>query len=95
MQGRSTIGTQVKLTIDNTARALTLPTSGIKPQAALLSVTAANVRWRTDGTAPKADEGVLLAANGTLELHSASDVDNFQAIRTGSTSAVLDVTYYV
>lgn len=95
MEGRSPIGKQVKLAVADSAVSLTLPTSGILPRAAEVTIGAASVRWLATGDTPKADEGMLAAANTTITLNTYRECANFKAIRTGSTSAQADITYYV
>lgn len=51
----------------------------------------AEVRYRMDGTAPTATEGILLEVGEIVTLVGAGDLSRFKAIRTGATSAVLKV----
>lgn len=54
----------------------------------------AQIRIRDDGTNPASDEGHLVGVGDTIVLNSAAQIANFKAIRTGSTSGVLKVTYF-
>ena len=53
----------------------------------------AEIRYTHDGTAPTSSVGTLLEVGDVLTLHTREDVLNFKAIRTGSSSGVLDGTY--
>lgn len=58
-----------------------------------LTLETAQIRVRKDGTDPTSDEGHLVEVGDTIVLNSAADLATFKAIRTGSTSGVLKVTY--
>ena len=60
---------------------------------AVMTLETAQVRYRYDGTNPTSSEGHLLEIGETLVLEGAANIDRFRAIRTGSTSGVLKVTY--
>jgi hypothetical protein len=53
----------------------------------------AQVRYRYDGTAPTSSVGTLLEIGDVLVIRGLDVILKFQAIRTGSTSGVLDCTY--
>jgi len=53
----------------------------------------AQIRYRKDGTAPTSSVGEILNPFDRLTLNSLNDIDNFRAIRTGSTSATLRVHF--
>jgi hypothetical protein len=59
---------------------------------ALIRVSTANIRWRGDGTAPDATTGQPQYVDEEFRLVGA--LEKYKFIRTGSTSAVLDVSYY-
>lgn len=83
-----------------TATALTFPTTTgmINPTHAIICVGSAGaIRWRADGTAPTASQGLLVAAGGTItfmdgHLNYRSLLQNFKAIATG-VDTTLDVTW--
>lgn len=58
-----------------------------------MTLETAQIRVRKDGTNPTAGEGHLVEVGDTITLKSAADLATFKAIRTGSTSGVLKVTY--
>ncbi len=81
-----------QLTVADTAKILTAVTYGLAKRA-VITVETAQIRFRTDGTAPTAAVGHLLAAGDIVILESAEDIENFKAIRTGTVLAVLNVSY--
>ena len=94
LRGLNPIAVQAGLTVGATAVGLTLPTSGLKPSAAMISVYTANVRYLIDGTTVTATTGHLAAPGDTLYLLNYKELTQFSAIREGGTSATLEVTYY-
>ena len=60
---------------------------------AFITLETAQVRWRIDGTDPTSSEGHLLEIGQNLSLNDSQAVKNFRAIRTGSSSGVIKVTY--
>lgn len=58
-----------------------------------MSLEDAEIRIRKDGTNPTASEGHIVYPGDEIILGSAADIANFKAIRTGSTSGILKVTY--
>jgi|LGVE01.1.fsa_nt_gb hypothetical protein len=58
-----------------------------------ITLETADIRYRKDGTDPASDEGHPVRIDDTIVLRSATDIVTFKAIRTGSTSGVLKVTY--
>lgn len=58
----------------------------------LITSETAQIRWRTDGTAPTSTVGHPLDAPGKLRISGYSDLVRFQAIRTGGSDATLSVT---
>ena len=83
------------LTVDGTVRSLTPPTytTSFKQTKAIITVEIATIRVRTDGTNPTATVGHLVNSGDVIKLDSIEDITSFRAIRTGSVSAVLSVTY--
>lgn len=62
----SQTGVQNALSVAGSAVALTIPT-GISPSHCIIQVTAANIRWRADGTAPTTAIGIQVAAGSNIE----------------------------
>ena len=60
---------------------------------ALITIEDADIRVRTDGTAPTATEGHLIRQGATITLRNPVEIQNFQAIRDAGTDAVLKVSY--
>ncbi len=58
-----------------------------------ITLETAQIRVRKDGTDPTSSEGHLVEVGDIIVLNSAADLATFKAIRTGSTSGVLKVTY--
>jgi hypothetical protein len=95
MQGKVPIGKQTGLAIAGTAGGLTLPTSNVKAQGAIVQNTGGAIRFWVDGSTPTASEGHRLADGGVVVLDSYAECANFKAIRETSTSGALDVTYFI
>ncbi len=74
-----------------TATLLKSTTNG-SARSVFMTLETAQIRFRIDGTDPAANQGHLLEVGQTLTLTNPSDLKNFRAIRTGSTSGVLRVT---
>lgn len=70
--------------------------NGSHPQAtiAVCRNETAEIRYTTDGTTPTSSVGTLLEIGDYLGLTGNDQLTNFRAIRTGSTSAKLNCTYY-
>ena len=81
-----------QLTVADTAKTLTAATYGLAKRS-VITVETAQIRFRTDGTAPTAAVGHLADIGDSVTLESAEDIANFKAIRTGAVSAVLNVSY--
>ena len=83
-----------QITIDATVggKALTAATYGNAPKA-IITIETAQIRFRVDGGAPTATIGHIADIGDQIELNSVEDIANFKAIRTGSVSAVISVTY--
>jgi hypothetical protein len=54
----------------------------------------AQIRIRSDGTAPTSSEGRLVEVGDDIILKSAAQIAAFKAIRTGAVSGVLKVEYF-
>ncbi|HET6495071.1 MAG TPA: hypothetical protein VFH61_06880 [Thermoleophilia bacterium] len=66
--------------------------NGMKPQAALITVETAAIRFTTDGTTPTATVGHVVEAGGSIELADSGQCDNFLAIRRDGVSATIRVS---
>ena len=53
-------------------------------------LTTAQIRYRIDGPAPTSSTGVVVEIGDTIELNGTDVLQKFRAIRTGSTSGVLE-----
>ena len=80
-------------TIAATAVGLTSGTYGDATRAEMTLETA-QIRIRSDGTAPTSSEGRLVEVGDTIILRSAAQIAAFEAIRTGE-SGVLKIEYFV
>jgi hypothetical protein len=85
------------ITIADTAIGFTAaklaPENSEIPSSAFCTLETAQIRYRVDGGTPTASVGHLLEIGQSLILRSLDNMKNFRAIRTGSTSASLKVTY--
>lgn len=72
--------------------ALLTPTLSIHPNTGICTLETAQVRFRLDGTDPTSSTGHLLNIGYILYITSKEDLMRFRAIRTGSTSGVLNCT---
>lgn len=83
------------ITVDSTegGKTLTANTYTTKCKKAFITVETAELRFRIDGTGPTSSEGHLLEPGESITLHNYAQIVKFKAIRTGSTSAVLKITY--
>jgi len=88
-----------QLTVDATAGgvALTMPT-GFTPRHALIAVTNADIRWSASSTAPTATVGIPVPAGAYIDW--TDPLTDFRGllltakfIRTGGTSAILEIQY--
>lgn len=73
----------------SSAASLTVP---VGATVALVRAEGANVRWRADGTAPTASDGMLLATSDGL-LTLSGNLDQYRFVQV-SAGAVLHVHYY-
>ena len=83
-----------QLTIDNTVggKSLTENKYGWSTKS-YITVEMAQIRFRVDGGTPTASVGHVADISDTITLDSREDIVNFKAIRTGTVSAVINVTY--
>jgi len=88
----SIAGAKEMLTVADTVVGLTNATYGTKVKA-LLQVQDAPIRYWQTGDAPTTTEGVLAQIGDVIYLDTATDIANFKAIRTTSTSAKLACQY--
>jgi len=90
--------TQEEITVTDTATGLTVATYAAtgwgNAQRAIVQVLNASVRIRTDGTTVTNSTGFAESPGSSFELTSEAEIVNFSAIRVGSNSAKLIVTYY-
>lgn len=95
------------LTVDSTAGGVALdatkvtnPSNPIESaQLITFSVSCASgtdcpARFTLDGTAPTSSIGVLVSYGMIVSVYQHVSIENFRAIRTGATSAVLNVQYF-
>ena len=80
------------LTISSTAVAITATIIDQHHDDALITVEAAAVRFRIDGTAPTATVGHVLEVGDVLELRGMGEIGKFQAIRRDGADATLRVS---
>lgn len=84
------------VTVGATAIGMTATAAkGVLPQAALVEVQDAAIRFRTDGTSPTATEGHQADPGDVIHLNQRDDVVNFSAIRRDGVSAILKITQAV
>ena len=81
------------ITVANSAIGLTSGTYSDATRAEMTLETA-QIRYRLDGTNPTSSEGHPVEVGDLIILNSAAQIAGFKAIRTGSTSGVLKVTYF-
>lgn len=82
------------ITVDNTSggKSLTAATYG-QARIAFISVEDAQIRFTVDGTAPTTTVGHIANSTDKFYLLSGNEITRFRAIRTGSTSGVVKVSY--
>jgi hypothetical protein len=78
--------------VSTTAIGLTASTYG-SADVAIITVEDANVRFRTDGTAPTTSEGHIAYVGDVITLRSQGDIANFSAIRDDAVDAALKVSF--
>ena len=82
------------ITVATTAIGLTSATYDDSVKAEMTLETA-QIRIRKDGINPTSSEGHLVEVGDIIVLNSAADLATFKAIRTGTVSGVLKVSYSV
>lgn len=68
--------------------------SHVAAVSAVCRLETAEIRYTLDGTAPTTSVGILMEIGDVLSIAGNDLLNNFRAIRTGSTSGQLDCTYY-
>jgi len=91
--GGSTPFDYESITVADSAIGLTSATY-LDATRAEMTLETAQIRFRADGSDPAADEGHPVEVGDVIILDSAAQIAGFKAIRTGSTSGVLKVTYF-
>ena len=83
------------ITVATTAIGLTASKliSSPKPKRAYITVETAQCRFRYDGTDPSSTVGHLLVPTSSILVEGYTQLNNIKFIRTGTTSATLQVTY--
>ena len=82
------------VTVDATVGGVLLTAATyLRATKAFMTLESAQIRFTKDGTAPTTSVGHLLQVGQTVYLENADEIRNFRAIRTGSSSGVLKVTY--
>lgn len=90
--GASNASAYESVTVADSAIGLTSGTYGDATKAEM-TLESGQIRVRFDGTNPASDEGHIVEIGDVIVLNSAADLATFKAIRTGSTSGVLKITY--
>jgi len=67
--------------------------SGQLAKRAVITIENARIRYRYDGTNPTTTEGHLVGAFSVIILSTTENIQNFRAIRQGSSNATLRITY--
>lgn len=80
------------LAVGGTAVPFTAATS-LSAKCATAKVEGAQIRYRTDGTAPTATVGVPAEVGDIITVYGSADILAIQFIRTGAVSATLSTEY--
>ena len=81
------------VTVAGTAIGMTVTAAqGVRPDAAIITVESAAIRFTVDGTTPTATVGHLAEPGDVIELVDGQQVRLFSAIRQGGTSATIMCT---
>jgi hypothetical protein len=85
------------ITVANTAVGLTNSNFNTSPRQKRCFITceSAQIRYRLDGVAPTSTTGHILNPMSSLLLEGYNQMLNFQAIRVGSTSGTIMVSYLI
>lgn len=86
------------ITVSSAAKSLTAatykPGGQVPPtRRAVITVEDAQIRFRTDGSAPTSSVGHIANIDDVIMLSNINDMSNFKAIRTTSTDAKIYVSY--
>lgn len=85
------------VTVGATAKALTegtyVDSNNAYAKKALMTIESAQLRWRADGTNPTSTVGHVLNPGDTLTLVGSTNIRNFRAIKVGTNSAKISVSY--
>ena len=84
-------GAQFGLAIADTVVTLTVPGAAM---VAEIYVRTAPIVFTRDGTDPTATAGFQANVDDIILLNSRDELDRFEAIRQGATSATIDVEYF-
>jgi hypothetical protein len=87
-------GAEFGLSIAGAAVSLTPPAIATGAMVAEIFVRTAAVVFTRDGTPPTATRGIQADVHDLIVLNSRDELERFQAIRVGSTTATLDVEYF-
>lgn len=85
-----------QLTVSSTVKQLTLSKRRATPlpEKVIINVFDAPLRWRADGTDPDANTGNIALPGGfDIVLENRNDIENFKAIRQGTSDAEINVSY--
>ena len=87
------------LTIDNTVGGIPLTSTKVNTtpprKKAFITCESAQLRYTLNGTSPTSSTGHLMNPMDGLTLEGYYQMNNFRAIRVGSTSATIQVTYLI
>lgn len=97
--GKGEAGAIESLTFDSTAGGIgftgsVITVGNVEASKATFVLEGAQCRFTLDGTAPTTTVGTPIEVGDFIEITGTSDINNFMAIRTGSTSGTAEVTYY-
>lgn len=86
-----------QITVAASATRLTLAkvrNSGRWAEKVLITVTTAKIRWLDNGTDPTSTLGHEAFPGDVITLDNRDRIERFRAIRTGATSAILEVSFH-
>ena len=82
-----------KLSVTGSVTSLTASKYGANVKRAVITVETAQLRYKYNGDDPTASEGHVSQPQDIITIRGTQNIQNFRAIRTGSTSATLHITY--
>lgn len=91
LPGHRIVGHQ---TLAVSTSAVSLTKAGTNVERAEIHVDDAAIRWRADGTAPTASVGHPQSIDELFALDTITDIDEFQAIRSGGSDSELNIIYF-